>query len=257
MQSWTSKTPTGDSQSHASAEPTSIPVATKQLVNMLFARFMTIYGHKFKSVFQSEDEIRIAKREWALSLRGYSEQELVAAIDRCKEQFVWMPTIAEFLGLMRKDLQDFGLPQALTAYYEACMNSDHPRDHDWSHPAVYFAGRATGWYRLRAEEKGDVLPDFEFNYRQICLRVMAGEDLAVPVPQALPDKTSNTLALFVQQWGEAQGITPQQAATLLYYMEKPKGSSVREHFKKQAQARLKQWQLALTLPDDVTTGGLG
>lgn len=219
---------------------------------MLFTRFTVIYGHKFKSVFQREDEIRIAKREWALSLRGYTEQEMVAAIDRCKEQFEWMPTIAEFLGLMRKDLQDYGLPQALSAYHEACMHADHPRDHDWSHPAVYFAGRATDWFRLRTEDKRDVMPDFEFNYRQLCQRVMEGENLEVPIAQALPDKSSNTLALFVKQWGEQQGLTPEQAATLLYYLEKPKGSPVRQHFKKQAQARLEQWQLTLTLPDDIS-----
>lgn len=219
---------------------------------MLFARFMTIYGHKFKSVFQSEDEIRIAKREWALSLRGYSEQELVNAIDRCKEQFVWMPTIAEFLELLRKDLQDYGLPSTLAAYQEACMHSDHPRQHDWSHAAVYFAGRATDWFRLRTEDKIDVFPDFEFNYRQLCQRVVDGEDLEVPIVQALPDNSSNTLALFIKRWGEEQGITPEQAATLLYYLEKPKGSPVREHFKRQAQQRAQAWGLELVLPEQVT-----
>jgi hypothetical protein len=45
----------------------------KSLVNMLFARFMTIYGHKFKSAFDDDKEIIIAKREWALSLAGYEE----------------------------------------------------------------------------------------------------------------------------------------------------------------------------------------
>ncbi|MEH6822548.1 MAG: replication protein P [Motiliproteus sp.] len=219
---------------------------------MLFARFMTIYGHKFKSVFQSEDEIRIAKREWALSLRGYTEQELVPAIDRSKEQFVWMPTIAEFLGLLRKDLQDYGLPAVLSAYQEACLHADHPREREWSHPAVYFAGRATDWFRLRTEDKFDVFGDFEFNYRQFCQRVIDGEDLTVPLPLGLPDRSSNTLALFVQDWGEQQGITAQQAATLLYYLEKPKGSPIRAHFKKHAEAKVGQWGLVLQLPDDVT-----
>tara|TARA_R110002167_G_scaffold29645_9_gene98884 strand:- start:56 stop:721 length:666 start_codon:yes stop_codon:yes gene_type:complete len=221
---------------------------------MLFARFMTIYGHKFKSVFQSEDEIRIAKREWALSLRGYTEQEMVPAIDRCKEQFVWMPTIAEFLGLLRKNLQDYGLPSALSAYQEACLHADHPRERKWSHPAVYFSGRATDWFRLRTEDKQDVFPDFEFNYRQFCQRVIDGEDLSVPVPKGLPDQSSNTLALFVQRWGEQQRITPQQAATLLYYLEKPKGSSVRAHFKQHSETRASQWGLVLELPDDITAG---
>ncbi|MEH6471452.1 MAG: replication protein P [Halopseudomonas sp.] len=220
---------------------------------MLFARFMTIYGHKFKSTFEGDDELLVAKREWALSLRGYSEQELVLAVDRCKEQFVWMPTIAEFLALMRKDLQDYGLPSALSAYQEACLHADHPRERDWNHPAVYFAGRATDWFRLRTEDKFDVFADFEFNYRQFCQRVIDGEDLAVPLQQGLPDKSSDTLALFVQQWGEQQGITPQQAATLLYYLEKPKGSPVRAHFKQHSMTKASEWGLTLTLPDEVSS----
>ena len=35
---------------------------------MLFARFMVIYGHKFKSAFNSPKELVIAKREWSTSI---------------------------------------------------------------------------------------------------------------------------------------------------------------------------------------------
>ncbi len=217
---------------------------------MVFARFMTIYGHKFKSVFDNENEIRIAKREWALSLRDYTEQELVAAVDRCKEEYVWMPTISEFLAVLKKGMDDLGLPSALKAYREACEYSDDPRNHDWSHPAVYFAGRESDWFRLRTEEKSRVFGDFEANYRRICQRVLAGEKLEVPLPKGLPDKSSNTLATFIQQWGEANNVTPEQAATLLFYLQKPKGSPVRAHFKAHAEERLKAWGLTLELPED-------
>ncbi|OMH33953.1 replication protein P [Motiliproteus sp. MSK22-1] len=217
---------------------------------MIFARFMTIYGHKFKSVFENESEIRIAKREWALSLREYSEQELVLAVTRCKEEFVWMPTISEFLSVLKKGLEDFGLPSTLKAYNEACHHADRPRDHTWSHAAVYVAGRETDWYRLRGEEKSQVYPDFEFNYRKICQRVLAGESLEVPLPKGLPDKSSNTLAEFIQQWEKDNPVTPEQAATLLYYLQKPKGSPVRAHFKQRAEERLVDWGLKLELPDD-------
>ena len=211
---------------------------------------MTIYGHKFKSIFDNENEIRIAKREWALSLKGYSEQELVGAVNRCKEEFIWMPTISEFLSVMKKGFEDYGLPSAMLAYREACHHADHPRDHQWSHPAVYFAGRATDWYRLRCEEKSQVFGDFEFNYRKICQRVLAGEALEVPLAKGLPDKSSNTLAAFIQSWGEENKVTPEQAATLLFYLQKLKGSPVREHFKQRSEERLKEWGLALELPED-------
>lgn len=218
---------------------------------MIFARFMTIYGHKFKSAFQSEDEIRIAKREWALSLQGYSEAELVLAVNRCKESYVWMPAIAEFLSLLRRDYESYGLPTTLEAYREACLAADRPRQHAWSHAAVYHAGRATDWFRLRTEEKSQVFRDFEYNYRTLCQRVVNGESLDVPLPLALPDKSSNTLAEFIQAWGKAQGVTEPQAATLLYYLSKPAGSPVREHFRRQAEAQMQQWGLQLTLPDQV------
>ena len=106
QQSWTSATPTGN-RAEGEADTGPLPLETKALVNMLFARFMAIYGHKFKSCFETQDEIRIAKREWALSLRGYGERELVSAIDHCKEQLAWMPTISEFLKILHEQEGDF------------------------------------------------------------------------------------------------------------------------------------------------------
>ena len=100
---------------------------------MLFARFMAIYGHKFKSCFETQDEIRIAKREWALSMQGYSEAELVSAINRCKETLAWMPTISEFITILNEQSGDFGLPPAKIAYEEVCRYADHPTRHHWTH----------------------------------------------------------------------------------------------------------------------------
>lgn len=217
---------------------------------MVFARFMTIYGHKLKSVFESEDEIRIAKREWALSLGGYSEQQLVQAVNRCKEEFVWMPTISEFLSLLRVRPEELGLPSEQAAYLEACEFADDPLAHEWRHPAVYFAGKATDWYRLRTEDKDQVFSDFQFNYRQLCQRVIEGESLEVPVPRGLPNKQSNTLAAFINEWSADQGVTPEQAATLLFYLTKPRHSPVRAHFKAHAQQQAEDWGLAVELPED-------
>lgn len=217
------------------------------MVNMVFARFMTIYGHKFKSAFDSEDEIRIAKREWALSLRDYSEPQLVQAVNRCKETFVWMPSISEFISVLRESLSAYGLPAAADAYEEACLYADHPRQHRWSHPAVYHAGRKTDWFRLRTEDKPEVYPDFVLHYEQFCQRVAEGESFEVPSPIALPDQSSSNLAQFINQWAEQQGVTPAQAATLLYYLSKPQGP-VRDDLRFRATQQAKDWGLELELP---------
>ncbi|MCP4595044.1 replication protein P [Neptuniibacter sp.] len=247
QQSWTSKTPTGEETQSESA-PRDLSVETKTLVNMIFARFMAIYGHKFKSCFETQDEIRIAKREWALSLGGYSEQELVAAIDYCKEHSAWMPTISEFLKVLRNLTGDHGLPAGKHAYEEACLHADHASTHKWSHPAIYHAGKATGWFRLRTEDEPNVFPDFRYNYDVICRRVRAGEELDLPVPVALPDKSDVSLFTFIQSWGEEHNLKPEVASKWLFYLTKPKGTQVRERFRKHAQVEASA--MGIELPDD-------
>lgn len=220
------------------------------MINMIFARFMTIYGHKFKSVFDSEDEIRIAKREWALSLRDYSEPQLVMAVNRCKEEFVWMPSIAEFLSVLKNCLYPAEAPTPLAAYEEACLHAEHPREHRWSHPVVYHAGRQTEWFRLRSEDKPDVYPDFERQYLVLCQRLADGETFSVPQPIALPDHSSSNLAQYIAEWGNQQGISGQQAATLLYYLSKPLGP-VRDDLRVRAQQQAADLGLQVELPTDL------
>ncbi|MBV1787244.1 hypothetical protein KQ940_04175 [Marinobacterium sp. D7] len=216
---------------------------------MIFARFMAIYGHKFKSCFETEDEIRIAKREWALSLRGYGEGELVAAVNRCKETLAWMPTISEFLAILRDIGGDFGLPSVRDAYIEACMHAEHPLRHRWSHPAVYLAGRNTGWFELRSEDEADVLPRFRYQYEVLCRRVREGEELELPVVPAIENKQDSTVARYMLAFAEEQGLEPEFACSLLYYLTLPKGSATRARMKQQAQAQLDAKGLQIELPD--------
>jgi len=215
---------------------------------MIFARFMAIYGHKFKSCFETQDEIRIAKREWALSLGGYSETELVAAIDYCKEHSAWMPTISEFLAVLRDQTGDHGLPVTKHAYEEACLHADKASSFNWTHPAIYHAGKATGWFRLRTEDEAEVFPDFRYNYEVLCRRVRAGEQLDLPVAVALPDKSDNSLFEFIARWGKENNLKPEIASTWLFYLTKPKGSQVRKRFQQKAQVEANA--LGLQLPDD-------
>ncbi len=207
---------------------------------------MAIYGHKFKSCFETENEIRLAKREWALSLEGYSEAALVAAVNQCKESLAWMPSISEFLAILRELHGDFGLPSVADAYYEACLKAQEPASHQWTHPAVYWAGREVGWFRLRSEEASQVQPAFHYAYEQLCQRVRKGESIELPVIKGLDDKQDNTTALFILNFAQQQGITED----LLYYLTKPKGTLVRDRLRAQAQAQLDAKGIQITLPVD-------
>lgn len=215
---------------------------------MLFARFMAIYGHKFKSCFETQDEIRIAKREWALSVQGYSESQLVAAIDQCKETLEWMPSIAEFLRLL-DEMGEQGIPAVLAAYQEACRYADRPTQHGWSHPVVYHAGRETGWFELRSLAGAAIFKRFSYNFQQVKARFKRGDALDLPVAAGLEDQSEASLYRFIQHWSESQPLSHEQASSLLYYLTKPAGSRARALYQQRAQAWLEAHGLSISLPD--------
>jgi len=201
----------------------------KSLVNMLFARFMTIYGHKFKSVFDDDKEIIIAKREWAFSLAGYEEDVLVLAIEQAKRQYSWMPSIAEFLQLMDQCQQSFGLAPAEQAYAEACRHATAPKHHSWSHAAVYHAGRTTGWFELKSLPRQATQGRFNQHYKMLCQRVLAGENLEQVQTTALPTPNNDDLFALIDQWAKQLDITPELAQSALYFLHLPVQSPLREN----------------------------
>lgn len=217
---------------------------------MIFARFMAIYGHKFKSCFETENEIRIAKREWALSLAPYSETQLVAAVDRCKETLAWMPTVSEFLAIIASQQAEDGVPALRDAYCEACRFADAPRQHQWSHPVVYHAGRMTGWFELRSQTERQIIGNFNYYYEQCVRRFRSGEQLDQVEPvMALEDRQDLTLFSDIDSWAEDNGIAQELACSLLYYTTKPRGSKARANFRAKSQEKLQQLGLSAQLPD--------
>jgi len=207
---------------------------------MLFARFMTIYGHKFKSMFDDDKEIIIAKREWALSLAGYGEDVLVLAMEQAKRQYSWMPSIAEFLQLMDECQQSFGLAAPEQAYAEACRYASAPSHHGWSHAAVYHAGRATGWFELKSLPRQATQPRFKHHYKLLCQRVLAGENLDAVEQLVLEAPNNNDLFALVDQWATQVHLSPEVAQSALYFLHLPQGSPLRHKLQLVAQEKLPQ-----------------
>ena len=48
------------------------------------------------------------------------------------------------------------------------------------------AGRDAGWFMLANEAERKTWPIFQEKYREYCARIMAGEQLDIPAPEALP-----------------------------------------------------------------------
>jgi hypothetical protein len=148
------------------------------------AKWLKQYGDTDSSAFGtwcqylgdlSADQIRIGFVNMLKSFQGGESRYLPDAI-----QF------REFcLGV-----RAFGLPPAKSAYEEACRAPSPKARQRWSHPAVYLAGSQTGWFELSSMPTEQILPRFEYNYAMLCQRVMAGEELSVPVLEALPETVS-------------------------------------------------------------------
>lgn len=110
---------------------------------------------------------------------------------RKAERFTGFMKLGVFLEMCEVTAEDLGLPDAHSAYLEACNAPAYGKDrHAWSHPAVFHAGKETGWFELSALTEEQCFPRFRHAYEQIIKRVRAGEPLDLPVPQALPETVS-------------------------------------------------------------------
>lgn len=219
------------------------------VINMLFARFALIYGHKFESQYSDEEKIQRAKREWALSLAGTSRELVEYALERCKLELSWPPTIADFVRYLEPIPEALGLPPTRDAYLEACQNSHAPLQRHWSHAAVQLAARDTGYFKLRSEPERHTWPAFQSAYQDLVKRLADGEELVVERPETrLPSPDLDAEQRLVERLIEA-GAPQSDAYQLAYYLEKPAGSDVRARYRRHSLERLEALELKVSLPE--------
>ncbi|TPE49346.1 hypothetical protein FJM67_12000 [Maribrevibacterium harenarium] len=216
---------------------------------MVFARFRAIYTNRFDSAYSTSDDLKLAKREWALALKGFQEPLLAYAVERVKERFAWPPTISEFLSEIHTAYQSYGLKEPRQAYLEACSSSGDPRLVKWSHPAVFHAGSDCGWSRLRSEEERISWPMFEQAYQKIIDRVMAGETLSIPVVTMIEHQQAPELETLMQKIRKQIDAPEQEWAHHLYYLYKTKGTGIRQQYRQRAQFTLAKLGYREELPE--------
>lgn len=124
---------------------------------------------------------------WARELADLTDRQIQMGLRKAKD-FVGYFSLPAFRELCRISPADLGMPDAMTAMREAC-NAPFPKDrHSWSHPAVYLAGCAVGWFDMQNKTEKELFPIYDSAYDVLVKRVLAGEPLSMPVPKALPPK---------------------------------------------------------------------
>ena len=157
------------------------------LVNRVFTRMEAIFPRTWRMSFTTDEMLKLAKRELALSMANWSslptQERLDMAIERVKNDGgTWPPSIAEMCLRLKPSMSDFGLPEPEVAFKEACAQAGNVHGHAWSHEAVREAGAATGFWDLRHVssdiERSRLREIFLAEYEAICNRVIAGGNVS-------------------------------------------------------------------------------
>ena len=137
--------------------------------------------------------MNMAKRLWMRLLGDYTGEVIMRAAEKAVKESSWLPNVHEVLA--RCDISEvLGLPSAHAAYVEACRAPSPKKEYKWSHPAVYFAGRATDWFFIANEPEEKTFPVFKRNYDLLLQRVQAGEKLEIDLPPALTNGVETPLS---------------------------------------------------------------
>lgn len=163
-------------------------------INQIFAEFELAYHNQYYKAYRDPDHLVVVKKYWLECLRDFRPQHLVAAARRLVRSQEYLPTISAVIRACESGHDLFGLPSVREAYVEACRAPAPKSAYQWSHLAVYHAGKATDWFLLASEPEDKVFPLFSYYYRQFCDRVMRGEALEEPVAPALSEKLSRPLS---------------------------------------------------------------
>lgn len=162
-------------------------------INQLFAEFEYAYHNQFHKAYASEADLTIAKKYWLSSLEHIPPEMISLAAKRVIRSSEYLPSIALLLKTCEQGHELFGLPAPREAYVEACRAGSPKAQQDWSHPAVYHAGKAAGWYLLANEPEAKAFPIFEYHYDWYTRRAMRGEELDIASPPPLSSQLSRPL----------------------------------------------------------------
>ncbi|MEJ7804318.1 MAG: replication protein P [Telluria sp.] len=121
-------------------------------IDRLYARFASMYMHKWSSHFTSADMIEDWKKAWssALLMNGVTFQLAFEGIERCSREYPkWPPSEGEFVALCKPALDyEQAFYDAVRLMQKRAMND--PADPDiWPEPAVYWAAQDFGQFELR------------------------------------------------------------------------------------------------------------
>ena len=160
----------------------------------MFALFRLNYHNQYYAAYPDAEQLRQIKKLWLDSLADYPIEQILKGAKHAIEHSEYLPTLNRMLECCQQGLADLGLPSAHDAYVEACRAPAPRAAQAWSHPAVYLAGRDSGWYFLANNTERTSWPVFCEHYQRYCARVLQGETFTLPPRKKLEHREPHPLS---------------------------------------------------------------
>lgn len=136
------------------------------LIDLLYLRFCTIYGHKF-SKGHTDDLIKLWCSDWKKGIYGIDELTLKKSIDYCLMNLEWPPSIAEFRRICEEVSGILSVQQII----KLCIARD------LTHPLVLSIFESVGSWAFSHDKEADLhkkvkkaKEEYLLNVRMDCIK---------------------------------------------------------------------------------------
>ena len=163
-------------------------------INESFELLRINYHHLYFSAYSEVDAVNSAKRLWLDSLSAFTGDTIRQATHELIKQSDYLPTISRMIKKCIELSTSSLLPDAYSAYVEACIATTPRQNHAWSHPAVYYAGQQSQWRILLSSDESIAYPIYKKHYEAICQALLQGETLPPITPLTLPESNATPLS---------------------------------------------------------------
>ncbi len=187
--------PSGAGNAMAHSTKIAEPQVTDQhieAISHLFTELELAYHNQFHKAFPDHQSLTMAKQLWLRLLVEYQAEHITLAGRKAICDNTFLPTlhnIREYCDAAATA----GLPDVRAAYTEACLSREPRQNIAWTHPIVYYAGKATGWFFLSGQTESQTLPVFERNYELLIQRIKRGDTLSMPIAKAIEKQKTKPL----------------------------------------------------------------
>lgn len=148
-------------------------------INQVFTLFrINFHNQYYKAYSDDSGLLSQAKKLWFESLKQYDAHTIMEATKRIIEESEYLPSLHKMLSMCAQ--ADSNAPSAHQAYVEACQARSPKSEQQWSHPAVYEAGKRSDWYFLSSTPEQFAFPVFKNNYETLLSELSRGAVLEQP-----------------------------------------------------------------------------